>query len=113
MSPDPKRHSPRIKDTDLLRLRKLASDECELCGRTQNLNQHHVIFRSQGGGDVTQNLVCLCTKCHTDYHRWDEMTVRRLGFLVASQRTDVLDYIRSLRGEWAVEGWLVRHGIYP
>ena len=29
---------------------------------------HHIIFRSQGGGDVLDNLILLCLKCHNKEH---------------------------------------------
>ena len=30
---------------------------CQFCGSTQNLQVHHLKFRSQSGGDVEQNLI--------------------------------------------------------
>lgn len=40
---------------------------CVLCGRQGN-DFHHVIFRSQGGKDVPENLVVLCRNCHDKAH---------------------------------------------
>ena len=32
------------------------------------LETHHVIWRSQGGGDSPENLLTLCAKCHAKVH---------------------------------------------
>ncbi len=32
--------------------------------RRRNCTPHHIIFRSQGGGDAPSNLVALCDRCH-------------------------------------------------
>ena len=40
---------------------------CQECGSLQELEVHHMKFRSHGGSDVESNLVTLCHACH---HRW-------------------------------------------
>ena len=42
---------------------------CQFCGSMQNLQVHHLKYRSQSGGDVEQNLITLCTECHEKLHR--------------------------------------------
>ena len=42
---------------------------CQVCGSMQNLQVHHLKFRSQAGGDEEQNLITLCEECHTRIHR--------------------------------------------
>jgi 5-methylcytosine-specific restriction endonuclease McrA len=42
---------------------------CQLCGRMQNLEVHHLEFRSQSGSDEEQNLITLCAECHARMHR--------------------------------------------
>ena len=42
---------------------------CQLCGAMSNLEVHHKVFRSQSGDDCEENLITLCTACHTDLHR--------------------------------------------
>ena len=42
---------------------------CQVCGSMQNLQVHHLKFRSQSGGDVEQNLITLCAECHELMHR--------------------------------------------
>lgn len=34
--------------------------------RRRDVTPHHVVFRSQGGGEERTNLVSLCTRCHLD-----------------------------------------------
>ena len=41
---------------------------CQLCGSMQNLQVHHLKFRSQSGGDEEQNLITLCAECHRQMH---------------------------------------------
>ncbi len=47
---------------------------CENCGGTQaiggriNGGVHHIEPRSRGGGDNSENLITLCTFCHSDTH---------------------------------------------
>jgi 5-methylcytosine-specific restriction endonuclease McrA len=42
---------------------------CQVCGSMQNLQVHHLKFRSQSGSDEEQNLITLCEECHTRIHR--------------------------------------------
>ena len=42
---------------------------CQLCGKTGGkLQVHHIQPRSQGGTDISENLVTLCAKCHAAVH---------------------------------------------
>ena len=41
---------------------------CQSCGSMQNLEVHHLTFRSHSGGDVEQNLITLCATCHNRQH---------------------------------------------
>jgi 5-methylcytosine-specific restriction endonuclease McrA len=42
---------------------------CQVCGSMQNLQVHHLKFRSHSGGDTEQNLITLCTECHERAHQ--------------------------------------------
>jgi 5-methylcytosine-specific restriction endonuclease McrA len=42
---------------------------CQFCGRMSNLEVHHREFRSHSGADSDENLITLCTACHTRMHR--------------------------------------------
>ena len=41
---------------------------CSRCKRTENLEKHHIIFKSQGGSDKKSNLRNLCRDCHDYIH---------------------------------------------
>jgi 5-methylcytosine-specific restriction endonuclease McrA len=41
---------------------------CQVCGSMQNLQVHHLKFRSRSGSDEEQNLITLCTECHARTH---------------------------------------------
>jgi 5-methylcytosine-specific restriction endonuclease McrA len=41
---------------------------CQACGSMQNLEVHHIQFRSQSGSDTEQNLIALCATCHRQSH---------------------------------------------
>lgn len=40
---------------------------CQCCGKSKNkiLQIHHIIYRSNGGTDRVDNLITVCTDCHT------------------------------------------------
>ena len=41
---------------------------CQSCGTLSNLQVHHKQFRSREGADSEQNLITLCSECHTAIH---------------------------------------------
>ena len=42
---------------------------CSVCGSNQNINIHHIVFRSHGGSDDYENLIALCQDgCHRRAH---------------------------------------------
>lgn len=41
---------------------------CRVCG-TQAVDVHHIVFRSHGGADVPENLICLCRTHHDMAHQ--------------------------------------------
>ncbi len=55
---------------DELRERVLRRDgwRCQLCGSMTNLEVHHQRFRSHSGEDSDDNLITLCTNCHSSIH---------------------------------------------
>ena len=66
---DPK-PSPRVRDRDTIRRFRLqhVGEPCFLCERRPGTEAHHLTYRSQGGGDVEENLRWLCTSCHRQIH---------------------------------------------
>lgn len=41
---------------------------CALCDSSQGLQVHHAIARGEGGTDSPQNLITLCSYCHSHAH---------------------------------------------
>lgn len=41
---------------------------CRLCGKTYNLQIHHIIYRSELGNNDERNLIRLCADCHRKVH---------------------------------------------
>jgi 5-methylcytosine-specific restriction endonuclease McrA len=44
---------------------------CQVCKIRQNLQAHHIIYRSQGGKDELDNLLTVCSACHVAIHAMD------------------------------------------
>ena len=42
---------------------------CQFCGSLQQLQVHHLKFRSRSGDDDQQNLITLCAECHGGIHK--------------------------------------------
>lgn len=89
-TPDP-RPAKRVKDKDLMRRLHLEHGECVCCGIGYGLTLHHVKRKSQGGGDVMENLVFLCqgpgtSDCHGKLHSGDA-TVREAVLAYQAART--------------------------
>lgn len=62
----PKKKKESTKKVMTIRDQVKARDHnrCQVCGRGAT-SLHHVIFRSHGGRNDIENLVCLCTEHHT------------------------------------------------
>lgn len=88
----------RICDGVALALAKLACRECALCGSTDVLHVHHILFRSQGGDDVDANLCCLCLYCHEAIHARRQSAWSTLSRYVFSSREDTLLYLEDRLG---------------
>jgi 5-methylcytosine-specific restriction endonuclease McrA len=58
------------RDYEDLRDRVLRRDgwRCQFCGSKTNLEVHHQTFRSHSGDDSEDNLITLCTDCHSSIH---------------------------------------------
>jgi 5-methylcytosine-specific restriction endonuclease McrA len=55
---------------EALRQEVLRRDEwrCQSCGAMSNLEVHHQEFRSHSGADAEENLITLCSSCHSTVH---------------------------------------------
>jgi 5-methylcytosine-specific restriction endonuclease McrA len=53
-----------------IRKRVLRRDgwRCQFCGTMTSLEVHHQQFRSHSGADSEDNLITLCTDCHSSVH---------------------------------------------
>lgn len=45
-----------------------ARSDPEATGLLKKGHRHHMVYRSAGGSDTTDNLVTLCAICHSDEH---------------------------------------------
>jgi 5-methylcytosine-specific restriction endonuclease McrA len=50
--------------------------KCRNCHTTKYLELHHIIFRSQGGKDIEENLVTLCNRCHRWAHKYRDQRLK-------------------------------------
>ncbi len=74
----PERPRWRLKPEsyEVLRQQVLRRDgwRCQACGAMTHLEVHHRQFRSHSGDDSEENLITLCSGCHTSMHQaqeWD------------------------------------------
>lgn len=103
---------PRIKDTVLLRVLKIEYDACEISWETGDLSLHHVIYRSHGGDDARDNIICLVERLHVAVHAGDLAAKLLLAQHIHDNRQDVAEYItRKLGGETQLLAWYERHGL--
>jgi hypothetical protein len=80
------------------------------CGEKGSV--HHVLARSQGGDDVSANMVCLCGSGTTGHHGKveanDTPTLVLLGEHLLLERPDTISYIKGKLGEAEGAAWLAR-----
>lgn len=97
--PDPK-PPRRLRQTGAARSKLLSEQACRACPRRAT-EGHHILHRSQGGDDVSANIMPLCLHCHRLYHDGGDLEV---GI------TDVeFAYLaRALGSEEAAETYLTR-----
>jgi 5-methylcytosine-specific restriction endonuclease McrA len=74
MTPKPGRKPPPVR-LDRKSYTKLHNEilqrdnwRCQACGSMQNLQVHHLRFRSRSGDDIEENLITLCFMCHAAVH---------------------------------------------
>lgn len=49
-----------------------------VCKGRKNLHNHHIVFRSHGGEDSTENCLTLCQWCHDSIHKLNPKTGAKL-----------------------------------
>ena len=77
MNRNPMKRTPlRLDDREYENLREqvLGRDDwrCQFCGSMTNLEVHHQKFRSHSGPDHEDNLITLCSGCHSAEHGQDK-----------------------------------------
>lgn len=68
---------------------------CPICGKSIYLQEHHVIFRSQGGHDGPK--VYICFECHERRHREEILIEIEDGQIKVTDKTTGEVYYRSLK----------------
>jgi 5-methylcytosine-specific restriction endonuclease McrA len=60
----------KTREDKVVRKRVLRRDgwRCQFCGSMANLEVHHQTFRSHSGDDNEDNLITVCTNCHSSIH---------------------------------------------
>jgi 5-methylcytosine-specific restriction endonuclease McrA len=68
----PKQARVKLQPGAYVQLRRKVLDRdgwrCQNCGRTRELQVHHLRFRSALGDDDLANLITLCFSCHKEIH---------------------------------------------
>ncbi len=79
----PKHARVKLQPGAYVELRRQVLDRdgwrCQNCGRTSELQVHHLCFRSVLGDDDLVNLITLCFSCHEKIHTALEGISFRLG----------------------------------
>ena len=67
--PKPKKtRQKKSRIVDREALKRAVRDTCQMCDSPHRLQIHHIKYKSQGGGDTDDNLICLCGHCHDIAH---------------------------------------------
>jgi heterodisulfide reductase subunit C len=62
--------------------------QCRKCGERSSLTPHHIIKRSQLGGDTPRNVLTLCLDCHEAVER-NELKIEVVDVVVRFKRSGV------------------------
>lgn len=63
--------------------------KCYFCGKTTNLEDHHIIPKSIGGVNSKKNKKLICGKCHSKLHKMLDPVINYLMiYIKALQETD-------------------------
>lgn len=77
-----------MKDKDIYSYVVKHCPYCALCGSSNNLHIHHIIYRSELGQTSLDNLIRLCASCHTMVHSNKKVWQHRLQRIL----TEVIVY---------------------
>ena len=73
--------------------------ECRICGNNQ-IQIHHIIFRSHGGKNSKENLITLCKHHHDVVHSNEREWRTRLLELQRSIYGDIDESALKLKNKW-------------
>jgi hypothetical protein len=102
--------SYRIKDPKAVRRKVRQDPSCRACG-VQGSDGHHIVFRSKGGDDVEDNVVCLDHHCHMilHYSAHDEERHRVRAAIGKALTPEELGYAIDRLGDDAGREYMRRH----
>lgn len=60
--------SRRLPGTCRDRVKRRDDGKCRWCGTVDEIQIHHVRYRSEGGPDTPRNLISICAECHALAH---------------------------------------------
>ncbi len=63
----------RVYKQERLKALKRDNYTCCMCGKTDNLHVHHMLGIACGGSFMVDNLVTLCSSCHTKQHKGEKV----------------------------------------
>lgn len=70
---------------------------CQICkAKNVRFEVHHIIFRSNGGTDDVENLVCLCSSCHKDLHAGKVTFSKKMKAKFNLKDTTVMSTLRKM-----------------
>lgn len=97
--PEPRIVDPAALKRAMERNRKQHGGTCWSCRENRASEPHHIIFKSQGGDDLVENVAPLCTDCHILFHRMVgeefELVARPIGKWFTE---DTLVYVMRKKG---------------
>lgn len=90
---------------------------CQECGRTIDLQIHHIIPVIQGGSDKIDNLKVLCSVCHNEEHFKDKSELTKKGIEKARHAPSealisLLDFYSEVDKHIEAEGIITVYDIF-
>lgn len=112
MEPDWKK-PPRIKDAAAMRRKVRRDQSCRACGQ-RGSDAHHILYRSLGGDDVEDNIVCLCRRDHMVIHFDATEEASAIRAEIGKHLTaHEIGYVTAKRGDTEGREYLLRYYAVP
>lgn len=83
---------------------------CSKCGSGENVEMHHVDYRSEGGVDAPENMTALCRSCHVELHsgRGDWSRWGAIGGKASAARLHFLNNLKQFKNPAVKQAYLER-----